>query len=651
MSTPAGRRRETSRHRSASRYLPPEEFRRRARPLTPVLSLLPALAATVLVQWLSPAAQRLPSGSARFDLAAAWLASQPGALPGSDAWITAPPIGHAQLGLLLRVLLAGGADTVLGAAHAAMLLLAALQVALLWSVLRALGAGGLGAGLGAAVSGAAPIAVAAHAEPSVGAVGVVWLLAGAALVLRARRAPAAAIGGAAAAVAVASTPLLLVPIAVLAAAVVVTGRIAARRASAPPDPRPLPASVAFGVVLAVAVVASALLAAGPASPAGRELEAVDAAARLDPRIGAAALARWLQVDPLLLVVATIAVVLAARVAVGRGPAIAAVVLVLLAVWPLGRDPVLPLVLLLPAVAVAIGLSVDLGVAALGHPVFARSAVGSGWLTAVGAVLVVAAGAWLTGLADLVPARSQPIDRVGAWLRTSVPAGQTVLVGLAAWPDLHRSSRAEVGWYADTPVASGEPTSVPWSGTDYVVTDASLAAPRARAAQTALGRSFRVARFGSGAAAMEVRAVRPASTPAPTAPPLTDAQRQARAERARAGAQLAENPRIELSDAGRAQLLAGEVDSRVALVLAQFATGHRIAVSAFGVAPGDRSGVRTAVVISAVDGRSVPGDAAAAGSLLRFLSQLRDEFAARSIDATRGGVSATFAPDPVSTPAT
>ena len=131
-----GRRRETSRHRSASRFAIPRPVGRAAAVLTPVLSLLPAVVALVVVQSLNPAAQRVPSGAARFDLAGAWLATEPGALAGTTSWLTAPTLGRLQLGALLRVLQGGQAQSVLAAAHGGMLLLTVVQAVLLWWVLR-----------------------------------------------------------------------------------------------------------------------------------------------------------------------------------------------------------------------------------------------------------------------------------------------------------------------------------------------------------------------------------------------------------------------------------------------------------------------------------------------------------------------------------
>jgi hypothetical protein len=240
---------------------------------------------------------------------------------------------------------------------------------------------------------------------------------------------------------------------------------------------------------------------------------------------------------------------------------------------------------------------------------------------------------------------QPVAKVERWVETSVPAGQTVLVGLGAWPDLLGRGLADVGWYAGEPGRASVPSSVPWSTADYVVEDRSLPAARRGAAAAVLARSVEVASFGTGEAAMAVRAIRERAAAAPPAPPTTAAGREAARLRRTVGTQLARNPRIEVDGQDRARLLAGDVDTRIVLVLAQFVTAHRIAISDFGTAEGDASGVRTTVTVSEIDDRRVPSDGTKTGVLLRFLSDLRGDFATRSIDATNDGITAAFAPRP------
>lgn len=606
------------------------------RRLAAVLSLgLPTIA-LIAVQAGSPAAQRLPTGPARFDLAASWLAVQPGALPGA-VWAPATA-GRVQLGVLLHAAQAVQDGTVVAAAALVLLVLAAAQAVLLWALLRRSGCNAVTAGLATAAFGIAPAAVAAHAAVSVAAVAGVWLLAAALLATRTASTPRA-LAGAAAVLAVASYPPALLPAA--AGAVVLVRRRPGSR------PLLLGAGAASAVLLAIATVVGAL----PGGTAATQLSGIVAAQPL-VAIGAAALVAWAVADPVGLLVAVVALVVLARRG-GPALAVAAVLVAITAIWPGGADPTGPLVLLLVVAGLATGLTAERAAVALLAPVFRRSLIGSAWLTGVAALVLVGVVVALLGLPQALPRPERSVAQAQRWLAGSVPAGQVVLVGLGAWPDLASDSGAEVGWYAGRPGAV--PSSVPWSRAGYVVTDASLDRADGTAAAV-LERSATVARFGRGADALTVRAVEgaevgapsasaaPAPQPTPTAP--TDAaERRAAAARIDAGRQLAGNPRIELSGRDRALLAAGEVDARIALVLAQFATSHRVVVESFGVQRGDDSGLRTTVLISEVDGRRVPADVARTGDLLRFLSALRDDFAARSIDATERGVTASFTPDP------
>lgn len=626
---------EASRHRSPSRFAPGPATGRVLAVAAPVLSLLLPLLLVLLVQGLSPDAQRVPTGAGRYDLAAAWLSGRPGALAGVDLRTPAPVLGRAQLGLLLALLQAGPAQSVLAAAQGAMLLLALLQTGLVWWLLRRAGAGAIGAGLAAIVVGVTPAAVHAHSAVSATAIGVCWALLAGALVVGARGRVRAVAAGVAVVLAVASAPAVAPALVAPVVLLVLRGR----RAGSSTGPPPATAAAVGAAVAGVVMIAVALgLGALPTTADGRALAAVEAAQAIEPAVGGAALAAWWRVDPLLAVVAAagIAIVVAVRRDLGR--AVPLLVAVAACVWPFGADPVTPLVILLPLVAVVVAAAVDTGVRALGNPRFVWSVAGSGWLTGVGALITVALVVWLTGLGGLVRDGDRPVARVERWLSSGVPSGQTVLVGLGVWPDLSAGARARIGWYAGTGAAL--PSSMPWTGADYVVTDSSLPVRRAGAAAAALDRSLEVARYGHGGDALEVRAVRASATPSPTATPAASAaDRAALASRRQAGRQLAANPHLELGGAGRALLLSGDVDMRVPVVLAQFMTAHRITVTGFGAA--DAAGVHHAVSVGEVDGARLPADAAATGALLRFLSELGGDVAPTSIDAGTEGVTATF----------
>jgi len=85
----------------------------------------------------------------------------------------------------------------------------------------------------------------------------------------------------------------------------------------------------------------------------------------------------------------------------------------------------------------------------------------------------------------------------------------------------------------------------------------------------------LARFGSGAAQIEVRVVAAGGAAAYTVALGQDVQ-----ARKGAAAQLLGNSKIKLQAAGRAELTAGQVDSRLLLMLATLASVHPVQVLAF-----------------------------------------------------------------------
>ncbi|HET6826155.1 MAG TPA: hypothetical protein VFH64_09545 [Amnibacterium sp.] len=652
-----GRRRESSRHRTSRSFWLPGWFAWLLRSGTPLVSLLPAVIAVVLVQSLSPAAQRLPAGGARFALAGAWATTAPGAVVGYRHWFTTPVIGWLQLGALDRALLGGTAQSVLAAAHGAMLVLTLACVVLLWFVLRRAGASGLAAGAASAAFGIAPIAIAVHTVVAPVAVALVWLLVSALLVLG-RRGPVAAVAiGASAGAAVLSDPVALAVLPALAWVLVapaVRGPRTLRAVGGAPRSAARPA-IAAAAGFAVAILGGALVAVvltvQQPGDAARTADAIGAAAAAQasfPAAGAASAVAWLRTDPLSLLIGVVAVILAVRSRSFVPVASVVGLVALVSFWPDGADAVGPVVLLLPLLTFATALVIDGAVVALGRPRFLISAIGSGWLMAVVALLVVASVVWIASLRSLQIGAHQPLSRAERWVDSAVEPGQVVLVDLGMWPDLSHGAAATVGWYA---AAAGRPapSSAPWSSADYLVTTGDALGASTGAAKQALARSLAVARFGSGSGAVEIRAVRATPPAAPAPAPPTPAEQRAAVARRQTGGELAANPRLTVDGADRALLQAGDVDSRVSIVLGQLLAVHRLTVGGFPPVPGDSGGVRRQVLISAVDGHPVPHDADATGTILRYLSALRGEYSTSAIDATDAGVLATFAADPTFVP--
>jgi hypothetical protein len=96
----------------------------------------------------------------------------------------------------------------------------------------------------------------------------------------------------------------------------------------------------------------------------------------------------------------------------------------------------------------------------------------------------------------------------------------------------------------------------------------------------------IARFGSGAARIDVRAVAPGGAAAYRAALAADW-----AARRKAAAQLVTSPRIHAGGTARQELLSGQVDSRLLITLAALSVSYPVDVVAFGdSAPGAAAGL-------------------------------------------------------------
>jgi len=125
------------------------------------------------------------------------------------------------------------------------------------------------------------------------------------------------------------------------------------------------------------------------------------------------------------------------------------------------------------------------------------------------------------------------------------------------------------------VAPGRLLSLPPSASGAPDTDSVVASPSTHAWLGADAPTL-LASVGSGAHLIEVRAVSPGGAAAHQA-----ALRSDLADRRSAGAQLMHSRRIEVSAQGAGQLAAGEVDTRLLVMLAVLASQHSWRVIAFG----------------------------------------------------------------------
>jgi hypothetical protein len=145
-----------------------------------------------------------------------------------------------------------------------------------------------------------------------------------------------------------------------------------------------------------------------------------------------------------------------------------------------------------------------------------------------------------------------------------------------------------------------------AGTDVVVASAAAAAAASAAGQQSA--PVLLASFGSGASLVEVRTAPPGGSAAYQRAVSADV-----AARRSAGAQLLHSQRIGVAGPAAGQLQAGQVDSRVLIMLAMLASQHPWRVVAFGGgSPGVAEAPFRQVTITGPDA----GDLAASLAMVR-----------------------------------
>jgi len=204
------------------------------------------------------------------------------------------------------------------------------------------------------------------------------------------------------------------------------------------------------------------------------------------------------------------------------------------------------------------------------------------------------------------ARSSSVGTVqsqaAAWIAGQVSSGETIACDPSMCAALGARGVASSRLLPLPPSASGAP------GADVIVASPSAHGWLSQDAPTLL------ASVGSGASLIEVRAISPGGGAAYQATLRSDL-----ADRRSAGPQLLHSHRIEVSAQSAAQLEAGEVDSRLLVMLAVLASEHSWRVIAFGDAspgvPSTEAPYRQ-VIITAADGRGGAAGLAAALAVLR-----------------------------------
>jgi len=194
------------------------------------------------------------------------------------------------------------------------------------------------------------------------------------------------------------------------------------------------------------------------------------------------------------------------------------------------------------------------------------------------------------------------SQAAAWIAGQVGSEETIACDPSMCAALGARGITSSRLLSLPPSASGAP------GADVIVASPSAHSWLSQDAPTLL------ASLGSGASLIEVRAISPGGAAAYQATLRADL-----ADRRSAGPQLLHSRRIEVSAQGAGQLKAGEVDSRLLVMLAVLASEHSWRVIAFGDAspgvPSTEAPYRQ-VTITAADGRGGAAGLAAALAVLR-----------------------------------
>ncbi|WP_058749281.1 ArnT family glycosyltransferase [Curtobacterium oceanosedimentum] len=623
--------------------------------------LLPVLAVTVTVQlWnMSGTPQRIDDEGTY--TAQAWAITNLGEITHYTYWYDHPPLGWIQIAAYTALT---GAFTrypfAVEAAREAMVFFAAVSSLLLFVLARRLGAGRATAAVAGLVFALSPLALQYHRTVYIDNVATPWLLAAFVLVLS-RRQQLAGFAGAAACLGIAvlskETYLLALPFLIW---------IAVRRADR--STRRYTLSVA-GAVLVVIGGGYLLLAAvkGELLPgAGRVSLLEGITYQLGSRTASGsvfdagslanqAAAQWWALDPVFIVLGSVAAVVG--LFLRRVRPIAAMLVFLLAMMfrPNGYLPVPYVIMLVPFAALLVAYTAERAVLALVGRTrsnartrvrgVARRGLGATWAVVTAAALVVAVPLWGTQLRGFLSSNLDlPMQQAEQWVGDNVPKSSRLLVDDAMWVDLVRDgfARNNVIWYykLDTDAAVQRQSPNGWKDSDYVVTTDSMrtGGNSSQDVTQAIRNSTSVATFGTGDQQVDVRRIHAEGLAA-----ADEAISASANGRKTMGTELAQNPALRADAGTRSQFRAGQVDSRAMLALGQVLADRSVSVERFRPLTGEDGQPFRRLVVQTTD----RADAARAAATFESMSD-----GIRPADVERDGdrVVVTYAPaDPTTTP--
>jgi len=620
--------------------------------------LLPVLAVTVVVQaWnMSGTPQRIDDEGTY--TAQAWAIAHLGEITHYTYWYDHPPLGWIQIagytsltGAFARYPFA------VEAGREAMVFFAAVSSILLFVLARRLGSHRATAAAAGLVFALSPLALQYHRTVYIDNVATPWLLAAFVLVLS-RRQQLAGFAGAAACLGIAvlskETYLLALPFLIW---------IAVRRADT--STRRYTLSVA-GAVLAVIGGGYLLLAAvkGELLPgAGRVSLLQGITYQLGSRAASGsvfeqgslanqAASQWWQLDPVFIVLGSVAAFVGLFLRRVRPIAAMLVFLLLMMFRPNGYLPVPYVIMLIPFAALLVAYTAERAVLAIAGRTRTRTRLGGAtrrglgvtWAVVTAVALVVAVPLWGTQLRGfLLGNLDLPMQQAEQWVGDNVPKSSRLLVDDAMWVDLVQDgfARNNVIWYykLDTDAAVERQSPNGWKDSDYVITTDSMrtGGNSSSDVRQAIANSTSIAAFGTGNQRVDVRRIHSEGSSAADA-----AITRATDVRKTMGTELAANPALRADDGTKSQFRAGQVDSRAMIALGQVLADQSVRVDRFTPLTGETGQPFRRVVLETPD-------ATAAKRVAATFDAMSSAFRPTSVERDGSDLSVTYAPtDPTTT---
>ncbi|MDN3494780.1 glycosyltransferase family 39 protein [Planococcus sp. APC 4015] len=347
----------------------------------------------------------------------------------------------------------------------------------------------------------------------------------------------------------------------------------------------------------------------------------------------ATLGMWWQLDPVFIVTALLASVLAVFHRRLRPYGVLVLAMTAFMFRPGGYLPVPYVIILIPFGALVIAGVVDAAVARARRRTAPRRGLAFGVIAVGVAAAVAAAPLWTAQLRGFLLADlDAPMRDAQAWLGDNASRDQRLIVDDAMWVDLVEAGwdRDNVVWYykLDTDPAVQALSPNGWRDSDYIITTDSMRTSPDSFPEVgqALRNSVIVASFGDGDQQVDVRRIAVDGADAATAA-LAAASESA----ASLGGQLAQNPLVGLTDADRSLLTDGRVDARVTALLGALAGGGEVSVAGFPEIDGEDAGARRQVSITALPGGPAVIDGAPSAEAASLVDGLEGSYAPALIE--------------------